>query len=1055
MKNSFLGASVYNRKEVFMLVITSMQAFFIGAFTSLFTIGTHVLFLQSWEPSNIPMAFIISGAFGLLLFTVYSLLSNRVPSKGYILFILLIISALNVLVYLFYDEVINYNIYGIPLMLPFTLAIPSTFMVLLVFRRSIRHIYSPFQQRRFYPLIRTFLMAGIVVASYALVGALFVHFDILLITGSSAVFIGIAAVLQLIVNFHHRTSGVFPKAHRRTTLLRSKFYEMFYTRFTFYLVLFVIISAVTGFVLHYSFVTGTRINYPNTIGLAKFFGFFTGTMFLFVYVVEKFLVRKILYTYDSPYSLVLIPAILGIASLASIIVDLLLGQSITLARFSFGFLMVAILRIGYETAYEAIELPSLRVLFRTLDLRFSNAIIPRMEGSLRMAALLIAGLALSGLLLLNLNRSLYINLTLLLLTVIWLLVGILLVKSYQVALRDTIRRLKASKRDLGQELLNTDEKTHTLINSDDPIKSIHTLSIVEKIEPLTHEKHLVSLLETNSPDLRKYLLERIEENALLSSLSKLKEIQLINKHKQHNGYLPNLINRFEIKISAGASKDSINFLLNSKNLTDRVLAAEIIGNSEKKEFGDYLLHLSRDVEPEVKLASVKAMSRLSDPNHSYILIGYLTTPVYYPYVFEALVKIGDPALYFMEQAFLLPDADNILLSRIVRIYGKIGSQAAIDLLLSKIENQNRTIVRQALLALREAKFQATPGNINRILNDIVRLINMMSWNFAACSSLEKHVEYDLLRKALESEIEDNYVTLFHLLALAYNSTSIANIKNLLLEGNDTDISFAIELLDQIVDEEIKQAFFPVVENITVKERFKQLQYFFYAIKQAPEDLIQDIITRDFNQISLYVKACAIFSLLNLKNHTADQELVASIFHPNQLIRESAAYVLEQKEPETLESVLLRLEPSVVNEIRTSLSHTDTSIPSLLIHRIRFIKACKKMQKISEDVLFEISRALEVQFLNKDEEFLIRRDDVHYAFMIIIEGSAEIKISSGKVLTFGKNDVIYSDIFAEDSTFSLRALTNLRIYSLEQEILNALMFDFIDFRNSVLEIVEEA
>ena len=114
-----------------------------------------------------------------------------------------------------------------------------------------------------------------------------------------------------------------------------------------------------------------------------------------------------------------------------------------------------------------------------------------------------------------------------------------------------------------------------------------------------------------------------------------------------------------------------------------------------------------------------------------------------------------------------------------------------------------------------------------------------------------------------------------------------------------------------------------------------------------------------------------------------------------------------------------------------------------------------MQKISEDVLFEISRALEVQFLNKDEEFLIRRDDVHYAFMIIIEGSAEIKISSGKVLTFGKNDVIYSDIFAEDSTFSLRALTNLRIYSLEQEILNALMFDFIDFRNSVLEIVEEA
>ena len=57
-----------------------------------------------------------------------------------------------------------------------------------------------------------------------------------------------------------------------------------------------------------------------------------------------------------------------------------------------------------------------------------------------------------------------------------------------------------------------------------------------------------------------------------------------------------------------------------------------------------------------------------------------------------------------------------------------------------------------------------------------------------------------------------------MLSLAYNPTSIGNIKNMLLEGSDTDISFAIELLDQIVNEEIKQVFFPIVENISVKEQ---------------------------------------------------------------------------------------------------------------------------------------------------------------------------------------------------------------------------------------------
>jgi ATP:ADP antiporter, AAA family len=1055
MKRTFFGISIHSRREVIMLMISALQSFFIGAFTALFSIGAHVLFLQSWEPSTLPQAFILSGAWGIILFTVYSMLSSRLRITTFVPIVLFFVFILNTILYLNYDNIVNYNISGIPLMFPFVLAIPLPMLVLVLFRKSLRGIFSPEQHRRFYPLIRSSLMAGIIVSSYALVGSLYIHWDMLLIIAASAVFIGLAAFLQLPVGILYRSSGWTQPLIKRSSQLRSKFYELFYTRYTLLLVFFVLISAITGFILHYHFVAETRENYANTIGLAKFFGFFTGTMFLFVYGVEKFLVRKILYSYDSPYSLVLIPVVLICTSLAAIAIDLLFGTTTLIARFSFGFMMVAMLKIGYETTYESIELPSLRVLFRTVDLRFSNALIPRFEGSFRMLSLLLAGLALAGLFMLHLESSLFLNLSVLILSIIWLPVSILLVKSYQNALRETIRRLKTSKKAIEQELLNTDEKTHGLINSKNPVKTINTLSLVEKLEPLSHEKHLVSLLGTDSPELRNYLLERIEENALLSSFSKLKELQLEGQQKHPGSHLPKLLNRFEMKFNVGLSQETIQKLTNSKNLTDRILAAELIGNSGNRDFGDFLLHLHRDIEPDVKLAAVKAMARLAHPDHSYILIGYLTTPVYYSYAFESLVRIGDAALPYMEQAFLLPDADNILLSRIVRIYGKIGTQAAIEFLLGKIENQNRTIVRQTLLALREAKFQATPGNINRILNDIVRLINTMSWNFAAYSSINRSSRFSLLQEALESEIADNYNTLYHLLSLAYNPTSIGNIKNMLLEGNDTDISFAIELLDQIVNEEIKQVFFPVVENIPVKERFKQLQYFFQAVRELPGELIQDIINRDFNLVSLYAKSCAIYSLPILHKQEASQELVASVFHPNQLIRETAAYVMEQIEPLRLESVFSRLDPVWVNEIKSSLSHSGNGIPYLLLHRIRFIKNCRQMKGISEDILLEISKVLDVNSLTSEEEFLIKRDDVHYAFMIIIEGTAQIKISSGKVFTFDKNDIIYSDIFVEDNTFSLRALTDLRMYSLEQEALNSLMFDYIDFRNAILDIVEEA
>ena len=326
MVHSFQGVHFNNRQEFFMLLATSLQAVFIGAFISLFTIGSHVLFLQSWLPENIPQAFLISGAIGVLMFSIYSYFNSRVNFRTFALIWFLISFVGNTALYIFYDTLVQARVLGIPLMMPFSLNAPVAFLVMLLLRRTTLDVFKPFQQRRFTIITRTAFIGGIVAASYALVGALYVSWDILLILAFSSAFIGIAFILQIIINVHHRNSGAFIQPVKRTPL-RSKFYEIFYTRYTLLLLTFVVLSALVGFVIHFHFVSETRFNYPDTIGLAKFFGFFTGTMFLFVYIVERFLVRKILYSYDSPYSLVLIPAVLVLAAVASLVVDLLVGQS--------------------------------------------------------------------------------------------------------------------------------------------------------------------------------------------------------------------------------------------------------------------------------------------------------------------------------------------------------------------------------------------------------------------------------------------------------------------------------------------------------------------------------------------------------------------------------------------------------------------------------------------------------------------------------------------------------------------------------------------------------
>jgi hypothetical protein len=1058
MKSAFLNNNGVKPSEFFIFSLSCIQALLIGAFLIVFDIGAHILFFQTHSADMIPQAYIISAIMGLIYMWIYTVLSNRINFRIFIpsnfLLILVILSALY-----FYEPLMKATVYGISLLMPLSLMFPFTIIVTLVFRRLLRNLYTPFQNRRLLPSIRASQITGMVAASLLLLTLFYIDWDRHLILLASLGLMALIIGLQMIMNVVHRFSPVLYHPLKKLNPIRSRFFELFYSRYTLLLLGFVLVSTVIGYLLHFEFISLAWLTFPNLASFAKFLALFMGTMMIVTYFIEKVLIHKILYSYDSPYSLVLIPVAVGIAIVATILVNLLAGSTATLnTRFTYVFLLIAMIKIGYQVMREAIELPSLKVLFRTLDVRFHNVIIPRLEGSLRMIGIGTAGLLLMGLLYIGFNRELFQNILILVLSLVWLLLAIKLIKAYQKALIEGIRKLKSNVRMIEQDLTSIDEKAHSLINNSDPKKVITALSLFERIEPIQHEKHLINLLASSSFELKKYLLEKIEEYSVLNALPVLKEAPLLkeNQNKESHALVNHITNRFETKLSFGQDRESLAQLSNSHNITDRILAAEIAGTSGKMDWNDIVLGLSRDIEPEVKASAVRAMARLNCADHSHVLIGYLSTPNFFQFAFEALIKIGDPALDILEQVFLQPEADNTLLSRIIRIYGKIGTPKAIDLLLNKIENQNRYLTRQAILSLREAKFQATPGNINRILNSIIRLITVLAWNFSVYQVLDKSRKFAIMQDAFDSEIRDNYNTLYNLLTLAYNSASINNIRSLLGEGDDTDISYAIEMLDQILNEEIKQVFFPVIENLSIKSRVKQLEYFFQTEKNDPEDLINEIIIRDFNAISYYTKACAIFSLLMIRHPKISQELIAMLFHPDKVFQETASYVIEKIEPGFLNTIYPRLAPSVVTDIHNSLERSsDREIPYLLLDRIGFLKHVKKCESISEDVLLEISRYMDLNTLSASDQLLIKKNDVHYPLIIIQNGQAEIRNSANKAFTFDKYDIIYSDIYSVYEAFPFRAVTPLTFFSLDQEMLNNLAFDNLEFRKLLFELIDES
>jgi hypothetical protein len=60
-----------------------------------------------------------------------------------------------------------------------------------------------------------------------------------------------------------------------------------------------------------------------------------------------------------------------------------------------------------------------------------------------------------------------------------------------------------------------------------------------------------------------------------------------------------------------------------------------------------------------------------------------------------------------------------------------------------------------------------------------------------------------------------------------------------------------------------------------------------------------------------------------------------------------------------------------------------------------------------------------------------------------------------MFVFGKNDLIYSDIFSVYEAFSFKAITDITFFNLDQETLNNLAFDNLDFRKLLFELIEES
>ena len=134
------------REEVGRVVILLIMGFFMGMFLATISVASLALFLEHFnEQIDLPKAFLVSGAFGIVATLIYNFLQNRIPFPLLASFSLIIITGITAFLEFGSGLLADpNNIYFIG----FTQIIPFTFTIFLIFWGSFSRLFNLRQSKK-------------------------------------------------------------------------------------------------------------------------------------------------------------------------------------------------------------------------------------------------------------------------------------------------------------------------------------------------------------------------------------------------------------------------------------------------------------------------------------------------------------------------------------------------------------------------------------------------------------------------------------------------------------------------------------------------------------------------------------------------------------------------------------------------------------------------------------------------------------------------------------------------------------------------------------------
>jgi hypothetical protein len=636
---------------------------------------------------------------------------------------------------------------------------------------------------------------------------------------------------------------------------------------------------------------------------------------------------------------------------------------------------------------DSLENPVFKLLFIPLDNRYRFNIQAKLEGVINESGRFLAGLMIFAFALVPIFRTYWITLLILLLGGAYVLVIRNLYNGYRNKIRSKLESSEFHQEKLEVGYTEITKRLEERLQSDNPSKAVFSFKLLEKISPSQITGWVNNLLHNTNEEVLDYANRRLNE---LKGLSVSERYVVKLDTKKQTGDEKNVLTKSDLVsiINSGGdvTKSRVQKLSRSLVVEDRQYSAELLLHASNDDNTSFLIELLNDPEPKVRNTAIKTAVKKHNNEVILSLIDNLSNPLYSNQAMHALTLIGGKALNILDAGFYRSGQNTQTLLKIVQIMGRIGGQRAKDLLWNKIDYPDKVVTSSVLLALGECGFKAGISQITRIKYAIELDIADIGWNLGAVQEVGDEGNANEVKRALRREIQNDIEHIYMLLAMLYDTRSIQLVKENIESGTTEGTTYAVELLDVFLSEQLKQRVIPVLDELTDTERINRLEVFYPRVKLDSKLVLKFLINRDFTQTNRWTKATVIYQIGILKIGDFKLDLISQMFNPDKLIREVSGWALYQISAEAYQTHSARLGDVVKRELDSSILAGQQS-RLMKFEKVLFFKSIKLFEGTSGIALSYLADFSEEEHVAANTSVSLDEKMNNY-FYIVYSGSLE-------------------------------------------------------------------